>query len=77
MRLPVDRDLVRLDIEHHIASDRVSVRVTKIGEMPAKGKKGTKRDCHGMIETIADGLQGVLYHDDDQVDAGTWLRDRS
>lgn len=70
-------DLVRLDIEHDIATDQVVVCVTKVGELPAKGKKGTKRDCHGMVETVADGLQGVMYDNDSQVDAGSWTRRRA
>ena len=44
---------------------------------PKNGKKlGTKRDAHGMVETIADALRGVVYPDDRQVDAGSWERKR-
>lgn len=75
--MPFDHeDAIRLDVIHDIGTDMVHVRVSKIGELPAKGKRGTKRDSHGMIETIADALQGVVYPDDRQVDSGSWERQR-
>lgn len=75
--MPFDHeDAIRLDVIHDIGTDMVHVRVSKIGELPAKGKRGTKRDSHGMIETIADALQGVAYPDDRQVDSGSWERQR-
>ena len=84
--MPFDeQDAVRLDYQHDIDNDMLHVRVTKIGLLPertpsgkAKGGKklGTKRDSHGMAETIADALQGVVYPDDRQVDAGSWERVR-
>lgn len=62
-------DLLRIAYWHDVGMDCLGVIVEKIGEMPAKGKRGTKRDVHGMLETIADALQGVLYDDDSAVDA--------
>ncbi len=61
-------DALRIDYEHVIESDVVRVRVTKVGTLPTKGKRGTKRDVHGMLETIADALQGELFPNDNQVD---------
>ena len=84
--MPFDQeDTIRLDVIHDIDTDMVHVRVSKIGLLPERtpsgrpknGKKlGTKRDTHGMIETIADALQGVVYPNDRQVDAGTWEKQR-
>lgn len=84
--MPFDEDdAIRLDVIHDIDTDIVHVRASKIGLLPERtpsgkpknGKKlGTKRDAHGMVETIADALQGVVYPDDRQVDAGSWERMR-
>lgn len=70
-------DALRLDFSHHLASGVVRVRVEKIGELAARGARGTGRDCHGMVETIADALQDVLYPDDRQVDAFSGRRVRT
>lgn len=70
-------DQLRIDYWHVLDSDTVGVRVTKIGEMPAKGKRGTKRDLHGMLETLADAMQGVLYEDDRNVDEVSCARRRA
>lgn len=70
-------DQLRLDYWHVLDRDTVGVRVTKIGEMPTKGKRGTKRDLHGMLETIADALQGVLYQDDRNVEQVSCARRRA
>lgn len=82
--MPFDgQDTIRIDYQHDIDNDMLHVRVTKIGLLPERtpsgrvkgGKKlGTKRDCHGMLETIADALQGVAYPNDNQLDAGSWER---
>ncbi len=61
-------DALRLTYEHDIESDEVLVRIEKVGSIPTKGKRGTKRDVHGMLETVADALQGVLYANDSAVD---------
>lgn len=68
--------LLSLDLFHFVEDDTLTVRVTQVGRRPAKGKSGTRRDCHGMIETIADALQGVVYVDDRNIDSGTWQRVR-
>lgn len=62
-------------VYHDIDLDQVHVEVRQVGVLPKK-HRGTRRDCHGMIETIADALQDVLYPDDRQVDAGSWKRIR-
>lgn len=69
-------DALSLRLEHDIDADTVRVTVTKVGELPATGRRGTKRDVHGMIETVADALQGVLYPDDRQVDEAGAARRR-
>jgi hypothetical protein len=61
-------DALQLSYHHVLATDEVRVRVEKIGELPHRGPRGTKRDVHGMLENIADALQGVLYPNDSAVD---------
>jgi hypothetical protein len=70
-------DALHLELEHDVDADLVRVTVTRLGTLPTSGRRGTRRDCHGMIETVADALQGVLYDDDRQVDAGAWRRVRA
>lgn len=62
-----------IDLYHDLEFDQVHVEVRQVGTIPKK-HRGTRRDCHGMIETVADALQEVLYPDDRQVDAGSWRR---
>lgn len=69
-------DSLRIEYEHDLRTDEVLVRVTKVGELPTKGKRGTKRDVHGMLETIADALQGVLYPNDSAIDEFSGKRQR-
>lgn len=69
-------DALELSYEHVLATDEVRVTVRKVGEMPKRGARGTRRDCHGMLETIADALQDVLYPNDSAIDAGAWRRVR-
>lgn len=69
-------DALELAYTHDIESDRLTVRVTKIGTLPTKGKRGTRRDVHGMLETIADALQGVLYPNDSAIDRFGGMRRR-
>lgn len=61
-------DALELRYTHDLETDRMTVTVAKIGVLPRRGKRGTKRDVHGMLETIADALQGVLYANDSAVD---------
>lgn len=74
-QMPFDElDALRIDYSHDVNTDEVQVAVEKIGTLPpAKGKgagfRGTKRDVIGIGETIADGLQGVLYPNDNAIDA--------
>lgn len=70
-------DALRIDYSHDVKTDLVHVRVTKVGVLPAKGPRGTKRDVFGMLETIADGMQDVLYPNDSAVDAGSFERRRT
>jgi Holliday junction resolvase RusA-like endonuclease len=60
-------DALRIDYEHVLEGDTVRVRVTKVGTLPARNR-GTKRDVHGMVELLADALQGELIPNDNQVD---------
>jgi len=61
-------DALRIEYRHDLEDGVLWVRVTKIGTLPIKGPRGTKRDVHGMLETIADALQGVLYQNDSAID---------
>lgn len=69
-------DALELLLEHDIAADRLTVTVRRIGTLPRRGRRGTRRDAHGMLETLADALQGVLFPDDRQIDCGSWRRRR-
>ena len=71
-----DDDALAMDYVHDVQRDTVRVTVWKIGELPVRGKRHTKRDVHGMCETIADALQGVLYDDDRNFDEVTIKRAR-
>lgn len=76
-QMPFDAaDALSLSYAHELDVDELVVTVRKIGLLPAHGKKGTKRDVHGMMETIADALQGTLYPDDRQIDHGSAARVR-
>lgn len=68
-------DAILLDIRHMIEADELVVRAMRCGTLPTK-RRGTKRDVHGMIETIADALQGVWYDDDRQIDHAVQRRIR-
>lgn len=81
-QMPFDElDALRIDYSHDIATDSVPVTVTKVGTLPAKGKKGqkrgTKRDVISIAETLADALQGVLYPNDNAIDAWAIERKRT
>lgn len=77
-RMPFDGDdALLLDYDHELGLDELVVTVMKIGVLPARGPRGTRRDLHGMIETIADALQGTLYPDDRQIDRIAGRRRRS
>lgn len=76
-RMPFDGDdALSLTYAHELDLDEVVVTVRKIGLLPARGPRGTKRDLHGMVETIADALQGTLYPDDRQIDSVSAARVR-
>ncbi len=62
-------DALSLTYEHVLDTDEVRIRVEKVGVLPVRGRRGTQRDAHGMLETIADALQDVLYPDDRAIDA--------
>ncbi len=73
-------DAIRIEVDHMIEDDTLRVRAVKVGTLPPAhgrhGRRGTKRDVHGLIEAIADGLQGVWFEDDRQVDAAAQTRIR-
>lgn len=76
-RMPFDGDdALSLTYAHELDVDELVVTVRKIGLLPARGPRGTKRDLHGMMETIADALQGALYPDDRQIDVVMAVRVR-
>lgn len=63
--LIVDDD-VELRIVYHARSGTIDLECESIGPRP-KGFTGRKRDAHGMIETIADALQGSWFTNDSQI----------
>lgn len=72
-------DALSLTYTHDVHADTLRVRVEKVGELPPSGgrvRRGTKRDVHGMMETIADALQGVLYPNDSAIDKFAGARSR-
>lgn len=76
--MPFDKDdALRLEYDHKLGTDDLVVRVVKVGTLPPPGRKrGTRRDLHGMMDTLADALQGVLYPDDRQIDEAACRRRR-
>lgn len=43
------------------------VTVHDLGPQPEKGRRFTKRDVHGVVESVMDALQGTAFDDDRQV----------
>jgi Holliday junction resolvase RusA-like endonuclease len=62
----IAEDDVELRIVYHARSGTVDLECESIGPRP-KGFTGRKRDAHGMIETIADALQGAWFTNDNQI----------
>lgn len=71
------QDQLEITYIHNLDDDSVFVSVEKIGEVPSSGKKGTRNDIHGKIETIADALEGVIYPDDRYVERIQGWRERN
>jgi len=66
-RLPLfGDDDVGIEVTHNVADDTCEVRVWSMGPRP-KGKTGRKSDLHGLIELLADALQGIAMQNDNQV----------
>lgn len=57
---------VSVDIEVDADESTTTITVTDEGPQPTKGKRRTKRDVHGVTETVMDGLNGHAYDDDRQ-----------
>lgn len=51
---------------YHVHSEVVEIEAAAMGPRP-QGVTGRRRDLQGMIDTICDGLQGWIYHNDNQV----------
>lgn len=45
---------------------RMRVRLHDLGPQPARGRCLTRRDVHGVVESVMDALQGVVFDDDRQ-----------
>ena len=43
------------------------VEIVDLGPQPSKGRKNTKRDVHGVVESIMDGLEDHAFNNDRQV----------
>lgn len=44
-----------------------SVEIVDLGPQPTKGRRYTKRDVHGVVESIMDGIEGHVFDNDRQV----------
>lgn len=53
---------ITLDPDAH----KTSVIVHDLGEQPKSGRRYTQRDVHGIVESVMDALQGVVFDDDRQ-----------
>ncbi len=62
----VESDDVEIVMRHFVEEDEIEIQVRALRPKP-KGRSGRRRDLHGMIETVADALQGVAYANDNQV----------
>jgi hypothetical protein len=66
-------DPVRLDYCH---DDRLGGMVHVLVSREDGEPANCRADLHGMLETIADALQGVCYANDRQIVAGSFIRIR-
>ena len=55
----------------HVRIDELSqeteVEIVDLGPQPTRGRKHTKRDVHGVVESIMDGIEGHVFDNDRQV----------
>lgn len=73
--MPFDRDdILQLDTEYCPIETRTWVCVTKVGEIPKRGRRYTERDVHSSVETICDALEDVIYPDDRNFVSGSYKR---
>lgn len=62
-------DDVRLELIHVIENDTVRIVVERMGA-PLKAKRGVtgrRRDVQNLLDTLADALEGPIFHNDNQV----------
>lgn len=62
---------VGVEITVNEGAKQTTVTIHDLGPPPAKGRKDTVRDVHGVVESVMDGLQGHAFDDDRQV---RWCR---
>lgn len=58
---------VGVHIVVHEEDQIVEVEVVDLGPQPTRGRKNTKRDVHGVVESIMDGIEGHVFDNDRQV----------
>lgn len=58
---------VAITIDESTGATRIVIR--DLGPQPKRGKRDTRRDVHGTIETVMDALTGCAYVDDRQARA--------
>jgi hypothetical protein len=64
-------DILSLTCTYSPAADATTIVVAKVGELRV-GEKHPKSDTHGMVEGIADALEGEAYPNDRQIHAGSF-----
>lgn len=69
-------DLLNITYRHNLRTGEVDVSVRKVGDISSVGNAGLERDVHGMLETLADAMQGIVFPNDKQVDGGMFYRHR-
>lgn len=57
---------VRVEVRIDEQAERTEILVHDHGPQPKRGRRGTKRDVHGTLETVMDAMQGVVFDDDRQ-----------
>ena len=60
------RNYVRTEIVVDPTRRRTRVTIHDLGEQPRSGVCWTKFDVHGVVESVMDALQGVVFDDDRQ-----------
>lgn len=63
--LLLDED-VRVEMVHHVHAEALEVRIYNAGPKP-RGRTGRRNDVANLPEIVLDALQGIAFHNDNQV----------